>query len=61
MRFASIERTVIVGIGSALLVYVILTFANVFVRRILAHSEEQAEVRSDEKQEPGSSEPAPAA
>lgn len=63
LRFASIERTIITAVSSALLIYVILTFTSVFTRRILAQNEAQTDSRSKETQEhlPSNTEPAPAA
>ncbi len=63
MRFASIERTLLTGISSALAVYVVLTFAGVFVRKIIAQSEEAADAAAKENQQAraGETEPASAA
>lgn len=62
MRFTPLDRTILTGVSSALGVYVVLTFAGVFVRRIVAQREVAADgkQRSDnQKATAGEREPAP--
>lgn len=61
-RFAPLDRTIIVGVGSGLAVYVVLVFGDLIVKKILTKAPQQNEDADQESApEQTNREPAPAA
>ena len=63
VRFAPLDRTIIVGVGSGMAVYVVLVFGDLIVKKILTKSPQQEEGGTEKESapDPAKHEPAHAA